>query len=146
MARNDKGNINKTSINARIGVIRETAPVPESDAEDYEQLMTLYRLIEKNVEQAKLVKDLRAALEELVKARYAALTIDEIKELTVNKKWYYSIYEGIDTLYEAVSHRMTDRILELAERYEDTLPALETLVSGYEAKVKSHLERMGFEW
>ncbi|SCX26910.1 type I restriction enzyme M protein [Ruminococcaceae bacterium P7] len=146
LARNDKGNINKTSINARIGVIRETAPAPENDAEDYEQLMTLYRLIEKNVEQAKLVKDLRAALEELVKARYAALTIDEIKELTVNKKWYYSIYEGIDTLYEAVSHRMTDRILELAERYEDTLPALETLVSGYEAKVKSHLERMGFEW
>ena len=142
LARNDKGNINKTSINARIGVIRETAPVPE----DYEQLMTLYRLIEKNAEQSKLVKDLRAALEELVKARYAALTIDEIKELTVNKKWYYSIYHSIDALYEAVSHRMTDRITELAERYEDTLPALETLVSGYEAKVKSHLERMGFEW
>ena len=29
LARNDKGNINKTSINARIGVIRETAPVPD---------------------------------------------------------------------------------------------------------------------
>ena len=41
---------------------------------------------------------------------------------------------------------MTDRILELAERYEDTLPALESLVSSYEAKVKSHLERMGFKW
>lgn len=146
LARNDKGNINKTSINARIGVIRETTPAQETDAEDYEQLMTLYRLIEKNAEQSKLVKDLRAALEELVKARYAALTIDEIKELTVNKKWHYSLYNGIDMLYEAVSHRMTDRILELAERYEDTLPALETLVSSYEAKVKSHLERMGFKW
>lgn len=145
-ARNDKGNINKTSINARIGVIRETAPAPETDAEDYELLMTLYRLIEKNAEQSKLVKDLRAALEELIKARYAALTIDEIKELTVNKKWYYSIYEGIDTLYEAVSHHMTDRILELAERYEDTLPTLQSLVDDYEAKVKSHLERMGFKW
>ena len=108
--------------------------------------MTLYRLIEKNAEQSKLVKDLRAALEELVKAQYAALTIDEIKELTVNKKWHYSLYNGIDMLYEAVSHRMTDRILELAERYEDTLPTLESLVSSYEAKVKSHLERMGFEW
>lgn len=145
-ARNEKGNINKASINVRIGVIRETAPVPESDEEDYEQLMTLQRLIEKNAEQSKLVKGLRAALEEKVKARYAALTIDEIKELTVNKKWYYSIYRGIDTLYEAVSHRMTDRILELAERYEDTLPALETSVSSCAAKVKSHLERMGFKW
>ena len=145
-ARNDKGNINQTSINVRISVIRETTPVPEAYAEDYEQLMTLYRLIEKNSEQSKLVKGLRSALEELVKAKYAELTAEEIKELIVNKKWYYSIYEGIDTLYEAVSHRMTDRILELAERYEDTLPALETLTDSYEAKVKAHLERMGFKW
>ena len=145
-SRNDKGNICKTSIIARIGVIRETAPVPESEAEDYEQLITLQRLIEKNSEQKKIVKGLRAALDDKIKTRYTTLSIDEIKELVVNKKWYYSIYHGIDTLYEAVSHRMTDRILELAERYEDTLPALETSVSSYEAKVKSHLERMGFKW
>ena len=145
-ARNEKGNINPTSINARISVIRETSPVPEAYAEDYEQLMTLYRLIKKNSEQSKLVKGLRSALEELVKAKYAELTVEEIKELIVNKKWYYSIFAGIDALYEAVSHRMTDRILELAERYEDTLPALETLTDSYEDKVKTHLERMGFKW
>ena len=33
---------------------------------------------------------------------------------------------------------------KLAERYESTLPELESEVADYEAKVKSHLERMGF--
>ena len=37
-------------------------------------------------------------------------------------------------------------ILSLAERYEDTLPTLSALVDDYEARVKSHLERMGFKW
>ena len=41
---------------------------------------------------------------------------------------------------------ITDRIVDLAERYEDTLPALSALVDDYEAKVRSHLERMGFKW
>ena len=70
----------------------------------------------------------------------------EIKELLVNKKWYYSIFDGIDALYVAISHSITDHIVELAERYEDTLPTLSALVDDYEARVKSHLERMGFKW
>ena len=72
--------------------------------------------------------------------------MQEIKELLVNKKWYYSIFDGIDALYVAISHSITDHIVELAERYEDTLPTLSALVDDYEARVKSHLERMGFKW
>ena len=37
-------------------------------------------------------------------------------------------------------------VIELAERYESTLPQLESDTTEYEAKVKSHLERMGFKW
>ena len=145
-AKNDKGNVNASSIKARIAELRATTPVPEVYAEDYEQLMSLQSLMIKNDEQSKLVKALKAALEEKLKEKYTALTVEEIKELLVNKKWYYSIYDGIDALYVAISHNITDRIVELAERYEDTLPALSTLVEDYESKVKSHLERMGFVW
>ena len=60
-----------------------------------------------------------------------------------------ALYAGI-TPYSSLgydfSHSITDRIVELAERYEDTLPALSALVDDYEARVKSHLERMGFVW
>lgn len=145
-AKNDKGNVNASSVKARIAILRETAPVPEMYAEDYAQLMTLYTLMAKNDEQSKLVKTLKSQLEEKVKEKYSVLTIDEIKELLVNKKWYYSIYDGIDALYVAISHHITNRIVELAERYEDTLPALSSVVENYEGKVKSHLERMGFVW
>lgn len=145
-AKNDKGNVNASSVKARIAVLRETTPVPEMYAEDYAQLMTLYTLMAKNDEQNKLVKALKAQLEEKVKEKYTVLTVEEIKELLVNKKWYYSIFDGIDALYVAISHSITNRIVELAERYEDTLPTLSSVVEDYEAKVKSHLERMGFVW
>ncbi len=145
-AKNDKGNVNASSVKARIAVLRETTPVPEMYAEDYEQLMSLYALMVKNDEQSKLVKALKAQLEEKVKEKYTVLTVEEIKELLVNKKWYYSIFDGIDALYVAISHSITNRIVELAERYEDTLSTLSTVVDDYEAKVKSHLERMGFVW
>ena len=38
------------------------------------------------------------------------------------------------------------RIVELVERYEDTLPELSAAVADYESKVKAHLKRMGFVW
>lgn len=145
-AKNDKGNVNASSVKSRIAILRETTPVPKMYAEDYAQLMTLYTLMAKNDEQSKLVKALKAQLEEKVKEKYTVLTVEEIKELLVNKKWYYSIFDGIDALYVAISHSITNRIVELAERYEDTLPALSTAVEDYEARVKSHLERMGFVW
>lgn len=145
-AKNDKGNVNASSVKACIAVLRETTPVPEMYAEDYAQLMTLYTLMAKNDEQNKLVKALKAQLEEKVKEKYTVLTVEKIKELLVNKKWYYSIFDGIDALYVAISHSITNRIVELAERYEDTLPTLSTVVDDYEARVKSHLERMGFVW
>lgn len=120
--------------------------VEDSDNEECRLLKQYTDLVEKIKEQNKLLKKLSAILEQHLKEKYAVLTLDEIKELLVNKKWYYSIYDGIDALYVAISRNLTDRVVELAERYEDTLPALSALVSDYEVKVKSHLERMGFVW
>ena len=103
-------------------------------------------MLEKIKEHNKTLKELSALLEQHLKSKYAVLTEDEIKELLVNKKWYYSLFDGIDTLYTAISHNLSARITELAERYESTLPELEKEVADCEAKVKAHLKRMGFEW
>ena len=53
---------------------------------------------------------------------------------------------GIFTLYTAVSHRISERVMEFADRYEQTMPELETEVAELESKVKSHVEMMGFVW
>ena len=86
------------------------------------------------------------ALDEMSRERYESLTDEEILDLLVNKKWYYTIGNGIYDLYAAISHQLADRIIELSKRYEVTLPDLMTKVTDYESKVKSHLERMGFTW
>ena len=82
----------------------------------------------------------------MVKEKYQVLTVEEIKELLINQKWYYSIFEGIKALYVTTSHNIANRIVELVERYENTLPCLETETAIYESKVKEHLARMGFTW
>jgi len=116
------------------------------ESEETAILAEFVALSDKVKEFSKLVKDLYAELDEKVKAQYAKLTEEQVKELLVNKKWYYHIYNGIDALYTTVSHNIANRIVELTERYEDTLPSLEKEIEDYEVKVKSHLERMGFTW
>jgi len=116
------------------------------ESEETAILAEFVALSDKVKDFSKLVKDLYAELDEKVKAQYAKLTDEQVKELLVNKKWYYHIYNGIDALYTTVSHNIANRIVELTERYEDTLPSLEKEVEDYEVKVKSHLERMGFTW
>ncbi len=45
---------------------------------------------------------------------------------------------------DRVSQQLTQRVKELAERYETPLPQMPSRVAELEAKVNGHLERMGF--
>lgn len=139
---NDKDAIDTKAVNAKLKELKKAVP----DSEECKILLTYIELAAKVKEYTKIVKDLNVALDEAEKAKYAELTIDEVKELLVNHKWYYTIFYGISELYSTTSHNMANRISELANRYESTLPSLEKDVGDYEAKVKSHLERMGFSW
>lgn len=139
---NDKDAIDAKAVNAKIKELKKTEP----DNEELTILCAYSELCDKVKKFTKIVKELNTALDNECKAKYAELTIDEIKELLVNRKWYYTIFDGIKSLYVTTSHEIAGRIAELAERYEDTLPSLENDVASYEAKVKAHLERMGFVW
>lgn len=142
----EKGTVTKSSIMLRLFIIRTVESVPESLQDDVNQLRQALDLCGKVSDYNKIVKDLNKALDEKCRARYDSLTDEEILDLLVNKKWFNSIFAGIADLYAAISHHLTNRIIELAERYESTLPQLESDTTEYEAKVKSHLERMGFKW
>ena len=138
--------ITKSSIEYRLRIIRTEECVPDSLQDDVNQLKAALELCGKVSDYNKVVKDLNKALDEKCRARYESFTDNEILDLLVNKKWFDSIFSGISDLYIAISHRLTSRIIELAERYENTLPELDKVITEYEAKVKSHLERMGFKW
>ena len=143
---NEKGSTSKTAVSAKIKELRAAAPIPASYAEDYEQLTAVNELMMRADEYTKTVKALYKELDDKCKAQYEKLTDDEIVDLLVNKKWFNTIANGINELYTAISHALANRIIVLVERYEATLPELSKDVDDYEAKVKAHLERMGFKW
>jgi type I restriction enzyme M protein len=139
---NDKGNITKGELQKRLKEIKQ-------DKEAAEELKLLQQYEELMAEDTKLnpeIKNKITALDKLVYDQYEKLSIEEIKDLVVEKKWCRAIDQGIDAIYSSVSHSLTNRIMELVKRYEETLPQIEVEVADYETKVKSHLERMGFSW
>lgn len=138
----EKESITKGRLKARIKDIKYKA--------DYvDELAVLFeyeKLLNNESTYNTAIKNATAALDKVVMDKYPTLTIAEIKELVIHKKWCDTVFDRIDALYSSISHHLAGRIADLSERYADTLPQLEQQVVDYEAKVKSQLERMGFAW
>jgi len=135
----DNGKLDKTALKSKL-------KGNELDVEDRAILQSLQNLAIKVDEGTKTVKDLHMALDMKVREHYSKLTDEQALELLLNRKWYRSVVNGVYVLYSTVSHRITNRVIEFAERYEQTMPELEKDVADLENKVKSHLERMGYKW
>lgn len=102
-----------------------------------------------NDEQADIkvrLKDAEAELDAKAYAKYPELTEAEIKALVVDAKWLAALDKDIHGEMDRISQRLTQRVRELAERYETPLPQMASRVAELEAKVNRHLEKMGFAW
>ena len=69
-----------------------------------------------------------------------------MKALVVDDKWLDTLDARVHEEMDRVTQRLTGRVRELAERYAAPLPQLASRAAEFEAKVKGHLERMGFSW
>lgn len=139
---NDKGSITKSELNKRLKEINND----NEFAEELEVLKQYEKFMSNESTYNTTIKNAFTALEKVVFDKYGYLSIKEIKELVVEKKWCDTIFDAVDAIYSAISHRLTNRTIELLERYEETLPQIEEEVEEYETKVKTHLERMGYSW
>ena len=92
------------------------------------------------------LKDAEADLDAKAYAHYPKLTEAEIKQVVVDDKWLATMEAVIQGEMERVSQSLTQRVKELAERYETPLPQMNERVNELEEKVNHHLERMGFAW
>lgn len=135
----DNENLDKTGLKKRL-------KSKDLDSDEKTVLQQLQDLLTRVDEGTKTVKELRTALDKKTRDKYSKLTDKQIFELLLNRKWYRALVSGIYNLYTAVSHRISERVLELADRYENTFPQLEADVDEFEIRVKSHLGRMGFKW
>ena len=64
----------------------------------------------------------------------------------VDDKWMAAIDRDIHSEMDRISQRLTQRIKELAERYETPLPQQNQQVTELEQAVNAHLHKMGFAW
>ncbi len=140
--KNDRGNITKTNLNKQIREIKDD----QDAAEELEILEQYLELMDQESAARKKIRDADKKLQKKVQAKYKQLSTDEIQDILVNDKWMASITDEINTEMDRISHRLTARIKELAERYEQTLPEIEREVEELSQKVESHLQRMGFAW
>jgi type I restriction enzyme M protein len=138
----EDGKVKAVDLKERIKLLKKD----KFGTEELDILEAYSKLLDNEATYNKTIKAFKEDLEKAVKEQYKKLTIDEIKHLIIDIKWSFDIFNGIDAIYSAVSHHLANRIMELAERYETTLDSCTNEVKENEAKVKSHLERMGFVW
>jgi len=138
----DSGKITKNNINSRLKVIKNDGDF----ADELRVLKAYLKLIEQEAEVSKKITDATKDLNHKVIKKYQELTEDEIKTLVVDDKWFPSLKQAINSEMERISQRLTQRIKELAERYETTLPELDQEVEELTGKVEEHLKRMGLVW
>lgn len=134
--------VNKANVAARLKEIKD-------DSEAQDEAAVLNEWLKFNGEEAGLKKRLKEAEAELdakAYAHYPKLTEGEVKTLVVDDKWLAALYAAIHGEMERVSQQLTQRLKELAERYDTPLPRMAGRVAELEAKVSGHLERMGFTW
>lgn len=138
----DKGKITKDRIKKRIKEIKDD----DNYADEIEQLQAYQKLMDSESSYKAALKEAQKALDEALFKKYPELTLDEIKHLVIDEKWCGTIGDAVEKIYTAISNGLAARILELYERYEETLPSLKEAVNTYESKVEAHLKRMGFVW
>jgi len=132
--------ISKTTVAARLKEIK-------NDNEAKDEIEALNRWQSLYNQQADAKKALKAAESELdanVYTHYPKLTVTEIQVLVVEDKWLTTLEAAFHGEMNRISQALTQRIKQLAERYETPVSLHVQNVAELEAKVNQHLAKMGF--
>ena len=132
--------VNKGNIAARLKEIK-------GDKDMKDEVAVLNGWLQLNNEEVglkKRIKEAEATLDGQAYAKYPKLTGAEIKALVVDDKWLAALDAAIHGEMDHVSQQLTQRVTDLAERFEVPLPRMLDRVAELEAKVNHHLETMGF--
>jgi len=136
------GKVTRATVTARLKEIK-------GDKEAKDEALVLKAWLALSDDESSLKKQLKeaeAVLDAKAYGRYPQLTVAEVKTLVVEDKWLATLDAAIHGEMDRVSQQLTQRIKELAERYETPLPQVTNRVAELEAKVNQHLEMMGFAW
>jgi type I restriction enzyme M protein len=133
--------VNKANVSARLKEIKHDKEANEEAA----ALNAWLQLCTQEADLKKAVNGAETQLDTLAYALYPKLTEADMKALVVEDKWLVAIAADIHSEMDRISQALTQRVKELAERYEVPLPMLTSKVADLSAKVAAHLQMMGFE-
>jgi type I restriction enzyme M protein len=138
--------VNKANVAARLKELGRLKTQDEDTLAEAAALSAWLELCEREAALKKQAREADAALDAKVYAHYPTLSQAEIKDLVVEAKWLAALESAIQGEVARVEQALTQRVKELAERYERSLPELTACVEELEGRVSRHLERMGFTW
>lgn len=141
-ATNDKGTITKTTLTAFIKEIKANP----AEKETLSVANELLKLFNRDAQLKKDQKEKAIVLDNLTLKAFKELTEENVRTLVVDDKWLTNIKTSIQTEIDAISQRLTGRVKQLAERYENTLIELDEESKTLEDKVSAHLGKMGLIW
>lgn len=131
---------------AALKVAEDPAQYGNEEKSEADILNEWLDLNSRETELKRKIKEAEAALDAKTYAQYPKLTETEIQTLVVDDKWLAALDRDIHGEMDRISQTLTQRVKELAERYETPMPHIGHKVAELEAKVHRHLERMGFSW
>jgi type I restriction enzyme M protein len=134
--------VNKASVTARLHDLKFERS--ESFAKEKAVLEKYLTLSNQQADLKRTLKDAEDKLDALAYAKYPTLTEAENKTLVVCDKWLAALDAAIHGEMDRICQALTQRVKELAERYETPLPQMTSRVVELEQKVNAHLVRMGF--
>lgn len=134
--------INKTEVAALLKKIKHD----KESADDAEVLQQWLDLKEEETQLKKKLEELEALVDRQAYEHYPRLKEAEIKTLVVDDKWLGALDAAVRGELDRITQRLTQRVKELADRYEAPLPAVAKRVEDLQSLVDGHLARMGFAW
>lgn len=137
--------MNKANVTARLKEIKGQIDTDSEAKDEAAALNAWLKLCTQEADLKKVLKELDAELDTLAYVQYPKLSEADIKTLVVEDKWLAAIEADIHGEMDSISQSLTQRVKELAERYETPLPVLTGKVADLSAKVAAHLKKMGFE-
>jgi len=135
----DDGKISKALVSARLRVAKHE----KSDPEEIVALEHLMKLYEAEAATKKIVKDAQTALDVVTLKKYGDLTEEDVKSLVLDEKWGRTVVGRVGAEVGALTLSLVSRILELGERYAETVDELDRSLAGLESRVAAHLADMG---
>ena len=136
----DLDKINLTSVKA-LYKEKKKSILAKEEAQVFENYIALQEAL---AETNAFIKKQKTKIEKAVTEIYPTLSEKEIKHLVIEKKWLHNLENALHAETDKISQTLSQRIKELAERYRETLGELEAQTKDNEAKVKLHLQKMGY--